>query len=205
MTPIRLALSTPRLAGLIMTALLLTASQGAASQPARLSPATPAPAQTGCQISVGQNVVDYGSFTAGQLALREGRRYALQPRTVPLTIHCPTPRPLSLRITAPTRHDGAARFAQAGELRVVLSHARIDGQDTRLINLDMPHQGPQTQVALRPGDVAVIEHGRSARTFTAQIDLAPEVSDTDVRVSDQTEWSTTLSVELLDAERAAGR
>lgn len=205
MTPIRFAVSPPRLAGMMMTALLLTASQAAASQPARLSPVTPVPSQTGCQISVGQSVVDYGSFTAGQLTLLEGRRYALQPRTVPLTIHCPTPRPLSLRLTAPTRNDGAARFAQAGELRVVLSHARLDGQDTRLVNLDMPHHGPQTQVALRAGDVAVMEHGRSGRTFTAQIDLAPEVSATDVRVSDQTEWSTTLLFELLDAEHATGR
>ncbi|WP_454668253.1 hypothetical protein [Achromobacter kerstersii] len=205
MTPTRSALSTPRLTGLMMTALLLTGSHAAASQPARLAPAMAVPSHTGCQISVGQSVVDYGSFTAGQLTFLEGRRYVLQPRTVPLTIHCPTPRPLALRVTAPTRNDGAARFAQAGELRVVLSHARIDGQDTRLINLDLPHLGPRTQVALRPGDVAVMEHGRSGRTFTAQIDLSPEVSDTDVRVYDQTEWSTTLLVELLDAERAAVR
>jgi hypothetical protein len=189
----------------MMTAWLLTSSQAAASQPARLSPGPAVPSQVGCQISVGQSVVDYGSFTAGQLTLHEGRRYALQPRTVPLTIHCPTPRPLALRVTAPTRNDGAARFAQAGELRVVLSQGRIDGQDTRLINLEIPHHGPQTQVALRPGDVAVMEHGRSGRTFTAQIDLTPEVRDTDVRVHDQTEWSTTLLFELLDAERATAR
>ena len=205
MTPTRRTHSTPRLAALMMTAWLLTSSQAAASQPARLSPGPAVPSQVGCQISVGQSVVDYGSFTAGQLTFLEGRRYVLQPRTVPLTIHCPTPRPLALRVTAPTRNDGAARFAQAGELRVVLSQGRIDGQDTRLINLEIPHHGPQTQVALRPGDVAVMEHGRSGRTFTAQIDLSPEVSDTDVRVYDQTEWSTTLLVELLDAERAAVR
>lgn len=205
MTPVHPALTKVRLASLLLTAMLLTINHAStAAQPASASPIPPASTRAGCQISVGQGVVDYGSFTAGELTLLEGHRYVLQPRTVPLTIHCPTPHPLALRMSAPTRDDGAVRFAQTGELRVVLSQARIDGQDTRLVNLDTPH-GAQTHVAMRPSDVVVTEHGRSGRTFTAQIDLAPEVGDTDVRVQDLTEWSTTLRIELLDAERASAR
>lgn len=206
MTSTRPASTKIRLAGLMMAAWLLSGSQAPAeaAQPARLSPVAPAAPYAGCQVSFGQGIVDYGSFTAGQLTLHDGHRYTLQPRTVPLTINCPTPHPLALRMTAPTRSDGAALFAQMGELRVMLSHARIDGQDIRLVNLDTPH-GAQTEAVMRPGDVIVMEHGRSGRTFTAQFNLAPEVGDTDVRVHDQTVWSTTLLVELLDAERIGGR
>ncbi len=157
--------------------------------------------QASCLITFGQANVDYGSFTAGQLSRDANHRYTLPSRSVALSISCPAPQPMSLRLNAAARPDGAVRFAQGGAMTVVLSQVRIDGQDTRVINPDT-HHGPQSQAALRPGEIVVMEHGRSGRTLTAQIDLYPEVFDADVRVTDQTLWSTTLLVELLDTDRA---
>lgn len=190
---------------LLVSALLLAAGHAtrAEAQHSSASPAL-APLQSACQITFDQAIVDYGSFTAGQLVLDSNRLYTLPPRSVALSIACPTPRAMSLRLNAPARHDGEATFAQTGALKVELSQVRVDGEDTRIVNLDMPY-GPQTQAPMRPGDVVVMEHGRAGRTLTAQINLAPEVGDADVRVNDQTTWSTSLLVELLDAEPARAR
>ncbi|WP_332612159.1 hypothetical protein [Achromobacter sp. ESBL13] len=152
---------------------------------------------TGCMVSFGQTTVDYGSFTAGQLTLDGKRRYQLEPRLVPLTISCPSARPIALRLNAPAGQTGAAKFAANGALHVVLSHVRVDGDEIRVVNPDTPH-GAQPQISMRPGDTVMMEHARSGRSLTAQIALNPEVDDADVRVADQTEWSTTLQFELVD-------
>jgi len=164
---------------------------------ARPAPAVPAAPIAGCVVAFGLATVDYGSFTAGQLALDANRRYQLERRSVPLTISCPTPRPIALRLNAPARHDGAAKFAGAGAVQVVLGHVTVDGHEARVVNPNAPH-GPQTQITMRPGDTVALEQGRAGRSVTAQIVLQPQVADTDVRVTDQTQWSATLQFELLD-------
>jgi len=187
---------------LVVAAILMS---GAWTTPAAAQ-ASPSPPMTrgaaaapmaSCMVSFGQATVDYGSFTAGQLRLDGNRRYQLEPRLVPLTINCPTARPIALRLNAAAGAHGATKFAGHGALHVVLSHVRIDGDDTRVINPDSPH-GAQPGITLLPGDTVTLEHGRAGRSLTAQIALNPEVSDADVRVADQTEWSTTLQLELVD-------
>lgn len=174
--------------------------------PSAMAQASPSPSMTrgataaptaGCMVSFGQAIVDYGSFTAGQLSLDGNQRYQLEPRVVPMTVNCPTARPIALRLNAAAGHHGAAKFAGSGALHVTLSHVRIDGDETRVINPDALH-GAQPRIALRPGDTVMLENGRAGRSLTAQIALNPEVSDADIRVADQTEWSATLQLELVD-------
>ena len=172
------------------------ATAQALPSPSMTREAAPAP-MAGCMVSFGQATVDYGSFTAGQLRLDGNRRYQLEPRLVPLTINCPAARPIALRLKAAAGQHGATKFAGHGALHVVLSHVRIDGNDTRVLNPDAPH-GAQPQISMRPGDTVMLEHGRAGRSLSAQVTLNPEVSDADVRVADQTEWSATLQLELVD-------
>ncbi|MCD0498519.1 hypothetical protein LP085_16805 [Achromobacter sp. MY14] len=184
-------------ATLLVTAAWATPAAAQASPfPPMMRGAAAAPI-AGCMMSFGQATVDYGSFTAGQLTLDGNRRYQLEPRLVPLTINCPTARPIALRLNATAGQHGATKFASTGALHIVLSHVRIDGDETRLVNPDAPH-GAQPRISLRPGDTVMLEHGRAGRSLTAQIALNPEVADADVRVADQTVWSATLQLELVD-------
>lgn len=191
----------PRARTALAAATLLLAGSWTLQAVAQPSPpmARPAPAvpMAGCVMAFGLASVDYGSFTAGQLTLDASRRYQLERRSVPLTINCPSARPIVLRLNAPARHDGAAKFAGAGAVQVELGHVTVDGVATRVFNPNLPH-GPQTQIAMQPGDTIALEQGRAARSVTAQIVLQPQVADADVRVTDQTQWSATLQFELLD-------
>ncbi len=194
---LRSCLPAPTVAALLVAGAWTTpAAAQALPSPSMTREAVAAPI-AGCMVSFGQATVDYGSFTAGQLRLDGNRRYQLEPRVVPLTINCPTARPIALRLNATAGQHGAAKFAGNGALHVVLSHVRIDGDEARVINPDAPH-GARPQISMRPGDTVMLEHGRAGRSLTAQIALNPEVSDADVRVADQTEWSAILQLELVD-------
>ncbi|MDH0736161.1 hypothetical protein [Achromobacter spanius] len=202
-----MTLAPPRLlrscrSALVLAAMLATAAwtTPAATQAPPSAPMTREAAvapTAGCMVSFGQATIDYGSFTAGQLRLDGNQRYQLEPRLVPLTVNCPTARPIALRLNAAVGHHGAAKFAGNGALHVMLSHVRIDGHETQVINPDAPH-GAQPRIALRPGDTVMLENGRAGRSLTAQVALNPEVGDADIRVADQTEWSATLQLELVD-------
>lgn len=187
----------------LAVAALLVSGAWATPAAAQASPSPPtmhtgaAAPIAGCMVSFGQATVDYGSFTAGQLRLDGNQRYQLEPRLVPLTINCPTARPIALRLNAAAGQHGATKFAGNGALHVVLSHVRIDGDEARVIN-PAEHHGAQPRVTLRPGDTVMLEHGRAGRSLSAQLTLNPEVGDADVRVADQTEWTATLQLELVD-------
>jgi len=159
------------------------------------------PVSRACHLSIDQNVVDYGSITAGQLSrtIRDG--YSLDPRNLRISVNCPSKSTMALKLTGPiaSNGSGAPKFATRGSVRVTMSDAIMDGET---IGLRVPARNDIEQRSIDVlTDDTILFHtkdGNSAGTnLTLRLRIEPIVEHSDTRISDETHWMAQLRFELV--------
>lgn len=175
--------------------------------PAMHPQAVPLPAaaradQQQCSLSVGEPAVNYGVFTAGQLERLENGFLGLPARTVPLSVICPSPRRMAIRLSAAQTVDGHPGFSQAGMVTIGLSSARLDGVNAEMSASHGRSRGAPA-VAFLVGDTVVFDGAggpSGARILTVLVTLTPRVPPGDARVRDHTQWLSDVRFELVRAD-----
>lgn len=169
-------------------------------------PAMPLPAAASaeqqCSLSVGESAVNYGVFTAGQLERLEGGFLGLPARTVPLSVICPTPRRMAIKLSAAQTVDGHPGFSPAGRVTIGLSSARLDGVNAEM-SASHGHSRGAPGVFFLVGDTVVFDVGggpSGARSLTVLVTLTPRVPPGDAQVRDQTRWHSDVRFELVRAD-----
>jgi hypothetical protein len=164
-------------------------------------PMLAAPAAQLCHLSIDQDVMDYGSFTAGQLARTNRDEYALDPRNLRISVNCPSKAMMALKLTGPsaTNGSGAPKFAARGSVRVTMSDAIMDGET---IGMRVPARNDieQRSLDVLTNDTILFhtKDGNSAGTnLTVRLRIEPTVEDSDTRITDQTLWMAQLRFELV--------
>lgn len=154
-----------------------------------------------CQLSLDQDVMDYGSFTAGQLSRTSQNVYSLVPRYLRISISCQTPTSMALKLTGPSSisGDGTPKFASGGSVRITLSDAIMDGETIRM-HLPSRNGSEQRSVDLLANDVVYFstkDRSNTGMNLSARVRIEPMVEDGDTRVADQTIWASQLRFDLV--------
>lgn len=166
-----------------------------------LLPMPAGPLLQACHLSIDQNVVDYGSITAGQLSgtIRDG--YVLDPRNLRISVICPSKATMALKLTGPiaSNGSGAPKFAARGSVRVTMSDAIMDGET---IGLRVPARNDieQRSIDVLTNDTVLFhtKDGNSAGThLTLRVRIEPTVEHSDTRILDETHWMAQLRFELV--------
>lgn len=154
-----------------------------------------------CQLSIDQEVLDYGSFTAGNLSKTGQSDYSLDPRFLRITIICPVKTAMALKLTGPSavNGNGALKFAAEGAVRVTISDATMDGEP---IGMQAPARNgiEQSKLDVLMNDIVRFhtkDGSGAGKHLSARLRIEPMVKDSDTRIADLTTWTTQVRIDLL--------
>lgn len=134
-----------------------------------------AAAAQGCQITLGQPVIDYGKVNKTQLH-KQGNRYLLGERQLQLTVQCSSKTDMVLSYMADATNGDAFGLGEQGTYSLMLADARVDGRPVALgaassrrpwqMKGDQLQWLPEMQVAPFQADVPL-----QGTTFTARLSV----------------------------------
>jgi hypothetical protein len=160
-----------------------------------------------CKMSLSTPHVDYGRLGRATLAAA-GDMWHLPPRTVTVTVSCPEPRDMTLRLRGTPADTEAFRFTEHGRLELHLRGGTLDGEAAELGQVDGPSGTTLRSAASLPWlpdqGVAPLKGGKVAegRLFTVQMDVQARVDDRALNVRDTTHWSFAGLIEAASADVA---
>jgi hypothetical protein len=155
-----------------------------------------------CEMRIGQSELDFGQLRhpGAQISLDERNLYPLGTRHVALNASCPASTKLLLLV----RGDSLAerfRFA-AGQLRVRLSNALLDGRAVNLATIRVVGEvpsAPASTIDVAPGDLVVPVSAWLAAEGTLlsmQIEVSPDMSLEEFKTRDRKTLEGHLSFEV---------
>lgn len=177
---------------------------------AAVSPLTeiepPPPADTRCSLSLGSEVVDYGSQTRGQLqdASSGGNALTLGKRTLTLSVMCPYTQPLRLALRGDRATNGKLRYGERGSMIVRLFDMQRDGETVQITPVtpsgEMTGSAADSQ-QLQPDHIVAATLGGQpvkGKVFSARLEIEPVIPNDEAKVSASTTKEALLMLELVD-------
>ena len=157
-----------------------------------------------CTINVSSQDVDFGTLSRWQMQ-ETGRGNTVSPgqRTLALSVSCPYSQPLHIMVQGEPAGDGNLRYGHAGSLQLDIHDAQVDGQPVQLIPVSRDRirkGGEQAGLRLGPGSgVAASRNGSlvSGKTFTARLEVRPQLPERETRVTARQQSETRLTLEIL--------
>ena len=157
-----------------------------------------------CDVTLSTAQIDYGRLSRATLAAGTNGRLALPLRTVGLHIRCPEPQDMAVRFRGVAADDTGFRFTDIGRFSLRLRDGWLDGERVNLGQIDGGGAPGPIDAALPwtpDRALAPVKNGRVAmgRDFSAQIDIAADVDERALTLSDAVRWAVSGSVETASA------
>ncbi|MXP57132.1 hypothetical protein [Pantoea sp. Taur] len=153
-----------------------------------------------CSVSVGNSNIDYGRQSRGQLQYN-GSTYTPGKRVMSLSVVCPFAQPIKMVIQGDRAADGSLRYGDKGRLKVKISDARLDGQPVQLSDISDGKKAPQSELVLKADSrFAASANGLplSGKSFSARLELEPELSMDAATVSNSTLFESRFSLDMIN-------
>lgn len=164
------------------------------------TPRSTLPIDPRCNVAISHENIDFGTLTKGEL-MRDGKGYSPGKRTLMLSVTCPAPRVMRMVVQGDGAADGSLRYGSQGKLKLHLSNARLDGQAINLKEITLNDQPTRAELTLKSGTrFEVSDNGLPLRgkSFTARLEVEPELPDAATRVRTLTTSEARLSLRLIN-------
>ncbi|AZE56894.1 hypothetical protein C4K03_4756 [Pseudomonas synxantha] len=193
----------PLVLGLVLAQSAEAASrlgEGALGMPSTL------PIDSRCSLSMGGNVIDYGTQSRWQLRDAPSGRNSVTfgKRTLTLSVACSYTQSIRLTLRGERSTSGDLRYGDRGSMIVRLFDAQMDGQSVQIIGTTpdgVINGAAADSRLLQPGEsFAAIANGQLVRgkTFTAHLEIEPTLPEADARVSARQMNEANLTLELMN-------
>lgn len=152
-----------------------------------------------CSVSVGNSNIDYGRQSRGQLQYN-GSTYTPGKRMMSLNVVCPFAQPIKLAVQGDRAADGSLRYGD-GRLKVKIFDAHLDGQPVQLADMTDGKKAAQPEMVLKADSrFAASTNGLplSGKSFSAKLELEPELSMDAATVSRSTQFESRFSLEMIN-------
>ncbi|MBK0126281.1 fimbrial protein [Pantoea sp. S61] len=157
------------------------------------------PVDPRCSVSVGNSTVDYGRQSRGQMEWN-GATYTPGKRIMTLSVVCPFAQPIKLALQGDRAADGSLRYGDNGRLKVRLSDAQLDGQAVQLRDITAGDKAVASSLQLK-ANTRFEASGNglplSGKSFTARLELEPELSMDAATVSRSTQFSSSFALDVI--------
>lgn len=169
-------------------------------------PAPQMPVDSRCQISTSNSNVDYGLQSRWQMQDVDGSSQAATPgkRQLSVTVVCPFTHDMRIKVMGERNIRGGFRYGTAGELRVRIISAQLDGES---VSIALTTSGgamlgaPQETLALLPNQTFSAVRGNQpaqGKAFNVRLEIEPVLRDQDARVGSRQANESSLSFEFAD-------
>lgn len=157
---------------------------------------------SGCHFSVSSTQIDYGEMSRWQLQdVSNGRTVTPGKRTLTLTAVCPFSQKIRLAVRGNRSSHGEIRYGDRGWISLNIVDAQLDGKSVQMSGITADNQIKGLTNKLIPGEYfAATLNGQFARgkSFTARLEITPEIPETAARVASQQSSEAALTIELLN-------
>lgn len=181
-----------------------------------LSPVTPSiaagnnmpgiilPGDTRCKVSASSEVIDYGSYSRGQLQDAGGQKVSPGKRILMVNAVCPYKKVMRVILHGDKASNGNLRYGNKGSVTMRLLDAQLDGKSVQVAATKVGSHlrtSVESNILLQPGQGIVAIHNdqpAEGRSFTARIEIEPVMPESDARVSAYQTIESNLTFELAD-------
>lgn len=164
------------------------------------------PVDARCSLSLGGELIDYGTQTRGQLqdSSTASNSVSFGKRTVILSVICPYTQSMRLTIRGQSNAKGYLIFGERGGMAVRILNAQMDGLAVQVAGTTpdgIINGATSDSRLLLPGQTfAPAINGKlvMGKAFTAHVEIEPMMPKADARVSGRKTSETKLMLELMN-------